>query len=234
MTVPGTSPPRIQDDWRDRYAWPTEDTCVAGLARRAVTIFLRAGCILDIMGFEGVPAENPLIVAANHLHSFDAFLMDAVFPRKILFLTRENAYRYPPVRWFLRMCGTVPIRRGQADQWSLDRSLEILRQGGVLGMFPEGRVQHDTGMAAAKTGVATLASRSGAPILPVAITGTEALVHWTRMGRRRMQMGLRVGSLLKVDAVSEPSPERLRSITDELMLRIASLLPTPYRGVYGS
>lgn len=180
-----------------------------------------------------MPPTGPLIVAANHLHSFDAFLLGAVLARRILFLARENAYRRPPLRWFLRMCGTVPIKRGQADQWSLDRSLEILRQGAVLGMFPEGRVQHDTGMAVAKTGVATLASRSGAPILPIAITGTEALVHWRRIGGRKIRVELRVGSLLKVDAVSAPRCEQLGSITDELMLRIAGLLPASYRGVYG-
>jgi 1-acyl-sn-glycerol-3-phosphate acyltransferase len=88
-------------------------------------------------------------------------------------------------------------------------------------------------MAVAKTGVATLASRSGAPILPIAITGTEALVHWRRIGGRKIRVELRVGSLLKVDAVSAPRCEQLGSITDELMLRIAGLLPASYRGVYG-
>lgn len=233
MTVPVTSPSRIQDDWRDRYEWPTEDTWVASLTRWAVSILLRAACRLDVVGFESVPATGPLIVAANHLHSFDAFLMGAVFPRKVLFLSRENAYRFPPMGWFLRMCGAFPIKRGQADQWSLDRSLEILKQGGVLGMFPEGRVQHDTGMAVAKTGVATLASRSGAPILPIAITGTDALAHWPNRGRGKMKVGLKVGSLLKVGTDPEPDPEWLRSITDELMLGIASLLPPAYRGVCG-
>ena len=223
----------IVNDWRDRYEWPTEETWVSGATRRLVAAFLRAACELETVGLETVPSTGGLIVAANHLHSFDAFLLGAVIARKILFLARENAFRLPPLRWFLRMCGTVPIRRGQADRWSLDRSLEILGQGMVLGMFPEGRVQHDTGMAAAKTGVATLACRSGAPILPIAITGTEALVHWTRIGRGKMRVGLRVGSLLKVDAVSAPSPEQLRAITDELMLSIAGLLPPSYQGVYG-
>ena len=223
----------IVDDWRDRYEWPTEETWVSGATRRLVGAFLSAACELDAIGLETVPSTGPLIIAANHLHSFDAFLLGAVVARKMLFLAREDAYRLPALRWFLRMCGTVPIKRGQADQWSLDRSLEILGQGKVLGMFPEGRVQHETGMAAAKTGVATLACRSGAPILPIAITGTEALVHWTRIGRGKMRVGLRVGSLLKVVAVSAPSPAQLRAITDELMLSIAGLLPPSYQGIYG-
>ena len=223
----------IVNDWRNGYEWPTEETWVSRATRKVVGAFIRAACELDTVGLETVPSTGGLIVASNHLHSFDAFLLGAVFASKILFLARENAYRLPPLRWFLRMCGTIPIRRGQADQWSLDRSLEILGQGKVLGMFPEGRVQHDTGMAVGKTGVATLASRSGAPILPIAITGTEALVHWMRIGRRKIQVRLRVGSLLRVDAVSAPGSEQLRSIADELMLHIAGLLPASYRGVYG-
>jgi len=196
-----------------------------------VNAFLRTACRINVVGLDSVPLTGPLIVAANHLHSFDAFLISAFFPRKILFLTRASAYRLPPVGWFLRMCGAFPIKRGQADQWSLARSLEILKQGKVLGIFPEGRVQHSTGMAKAKTGVALLACRAGASILPVAITGTELLRHWPKGGE--FELGLRFGSVMKVKANSEPSPEQLRLITDELMFRIASLLPPSYRGVYG-
>jgi 1-acyl-sn-glycerol-3-phosphate acyltransferase len=173
---------------------------------------------------------GPLIVAANHLHSFDAFLLSAFLPRKIMFLTRASAYRFPPVGWFLRMCGAFPITRGQADQWSLNWSLEVLKQGKVLGIFPEGRVQHGSGMAVAKTGVALLACKAGAPILPMSITGTELLRHWPKGGR--FAMGLRAGSVLEVEKVSEPNPEQLRLITDELMFRIARLLPPSYQGVY--
>jgi len=130
------------------------------------------------------------------------------------------------------MCGAFPIRMGQADRWSLDWSLEILKQGKVLCMYPEGRCQHSSGMIAAKTGVAFVACKAGAPILPIAITGTDLLARWPKINRRKIEMGLRVGSVLKVEKVSEPSPEQLRWITDELMYRIASLLPPSYQGVY--
>ncbi len=203
-----------------------------GITRGVVNTFLRIACKVNVDGFERVPLAGSLIVAANHLHSFDPFLVDAFFPRKVVVLARANAYRFPPLAWFLRMCGAFPIRRGQADQRALDWSLEILKLGYALGIFPEGRCQHDSGLAAAKTGVALLACRTGAPILPIAITGTEILSRWSKI-RGKIEMGLRIGSVLKLETDSEPSPERLRLITDELMFRIASLLPLAYRGVYG-
>lgn len=222
-----------EGDWRDRYEWPTEETWVEGITRWVIELFLRAACTVETAGLERVPPTGSLIVAANHLLSFDAFFVGAFFPRWILFPARASAYRFRPVGWWLRMLGAFPIRRGQGDQWTLHRSLEILKQGKVLGWFPEGRVQHDTGLATAKTGVALVACRAGAPILPVAITGTELLSDWRRIGRGEINLTLTVGSLLEVEMVSEPSPELLRMITDELMHRIAGLLPLAYRGAYG-
>ena len=220
----------IENDWRDRYEWPTEDTWLVDVARWVVNAFLRTACKVDLVGLDRVSPTGPLIVAANHLHSFDAFLVAAFFPRKLMFLARASAYRFPPVGWFLRMCGAFPITRGQADQWSLNWSLEILKQGKVVGIFPEGRCQRSNGMAVAKTGVALIAYRAGAPILPVAITGTELLRHWPKGGK--FAMGLRVGSVLEVEKIPEPNPEQLRLITDEVMYRIARLLPPSYQGVY--
>jgi 1-acyl-sn-glycerol-3-phosphate acyltransferase len=88
-------------------------------------------------------------------------------------------------------------------------------------------------MATAKTGLARVACTAGAPILPVAITGTEQLSHMQRILRGRFKLTLTVGPLLEVEQVTEPGPELLRTITDEVMSRIAGLLPTAYRGVYG-
>jgi len=221
----------MEGDWRDRYEWPTEDTWVVDITRWVVNTFLRVACELNVMGLERVPPTGPLIVAANHVHTFDSFLLGAVIPRKIMVVANAGLYAFRPVGWFLRMCGTVPVEMGRADQWSLNRSLQILKQGKVLCIYPEGSCQRHNGMITAKTGVAFLACKSGAPILPVAITGTESLLHWRRI-RGRMKMGLRVGSVLEVDRVSEPSPDQLRLITDELMFRIASMLPLSYQGVY--
>lgn len=224
---------QVESDWRDRYEWPTEHTWVFRITQWVVATFLRTACTVDVVGFERVPPTGSLIVAANHLHSFDAWFLGVWFPRKVLFMARASAYRSRPIGWWLRMIGAIPIQRGEADQWALDRSLEILKQGRVLGWYPEGHVQHDTGMATAKTGVALLACRAGAPILPVAITGTELLSHMFRIEKEKMKLTLTVGSLLEVQKVSEPTPDLLRSITDELMFRIAGLLPPAYRGVYG-
>jgi len=172
---------------------------------------------------ERIPRKGPLIVAGNHLHFCDPPLLGGVLPRYVRFMAKQEAFKFPWGLMFTTAYGAFPVNRGYLDRQALRRAELILASGGAVGMFPEGHRSHGKGLLPAFDGVALIARRSGAPILPVGIAGTEAVFK----SRPRWPITVRVG---------EPFPARagrpLAEVTREMMGRIAELLPQRYRGAY--
>jgi 1-acyl-sn-glycerol-3-phosphate acyltransferase len=178
-----------------------------------------------IEGLERVPHDGPLIVASNHLHFCDPPLLGGVLPRYVRFMAKQEAFKAPWGLLFTTAYGAFPVNRGQLDRHALRQAEAILAGGGAVGMFPEGHRSHGKGLLPGFDGVALIARRSGASILPVGIAGTEAVFKTSP----RWPIEVRVG-----EPFAARTARPLADVTREIMCHIAELLPERYRGAYAS
>jgi 1-acyl-sn-glycerol-3-phosphate acyltransferase len=219
----------------DRLPWLIRVTCA--VARILFRCFAR----VRLEGLEHVPREGALIVASNHTSNADPPLIQAwlvpALGRPVHWMAKAEALDPPVIGWYFRRIGAFGIRRGAADTEAFRLARRVLDEGRVLGAFPEGTRSHDGRLQSAKEGVALLALRTGAPVLPVGCVGTHRF--WPR-GRRLWRFGgqltLRVAEPFAVErrVLADGRKETLEEVTDRLMLRIAALLPEDDRGVYGA
>jgi 1-acyl-sn-glycerol-3-phosphate acyltransferase len=159
------------------------------VVRCLIRIYHRA----RVEGLDRVPAEGPLILVGNHLSLLDPFYIGAFFPRKIRFMAKKESFRHPVARFFLEHFRAFPVDRGKADLTSLKTAIGVLRDGEVLGMFPAGGRRETAPMRELKQGAAYLALKTGTPIVPVYIEGTDKSLPrdavWIRPHRIRIVVG---------------------------------------------
>ncbi len=197
-----------------------------------MNVLLFAFSDLQFTGRENVPASGPLIIVSNHLNLIDPPTLGAVIPRKIVFMAKEELFHQPIMSTVVKSYGAFPVKRNKPDRQALTQAQRILAQGGVLGIFPEGRRSRQTGLQRAEAGIALIAARSQAPILPVAITGTEAIsgLGWML---RRPPIRLNIGHPFHLpETAKRLDSAKLSATADYIMYRVAELLPLKYRGVY--
>ncbi|HID88058.1 MAG TPA: 1-acyl-sn-glycerol-3-phosphate acyltransferase [Anaerolineae bacterium] len=185
-----------------------------------------------VTGLENVPRTGPLIVAINHTSFLDPLLVGVFIPREVTMMGKAELFRIPVFGLIARLYGAFPVRRGEIDRGALRRAMEVLQEGGALMMAPEGTRGGTEQLQRGRHGVTMIALRTGAAILPVAIWGPKRFP--TNLARlRRTRVGMAVGEpfTLKKGA-GKPSREEVRAMTDEIMYRLAALLPPEVRGVY--
>jgi 1-acyl-sn-glycerol-3-phosphate acyltransferase len=198
------------------------------LLRIVLSILLR----LDIAGLENTPPEGPLIVAVNHTSFLDPLLGMVFIPRTVFPLGKIELFEKRFVGWIFPAYGVIPIRRGTIDREAITRSLRLLRNGGVLLVAPEGTRSDDGRLQQGRNGSAVLAARTDASILPVAIWGVMDFEANIRR-LRRTHAHMTVGPAFKIKDGNRRIPrDQLDTVTDEIMFRIAALLPVEHRGVY--
>lgn len=219
----------------DRVTWFERLTHLTG--RTLTRCFTR----VRIEGLAGgrLPTEGPLIVASNHLSNVDPVVIGSwlgpALGRRIHWLGKQEVLEVPIIGWALIQNGVFGIRRGAADVEAFRLAKRILDEGHVLVVFPEGTRSPTAGLQEAKDGLAVLALRTGAPILPVAISGSERF--WPR-SRRLFRPGgrvtMRVGTPFRLEPPKPGEDRRAvqHAATIETMRRIAELLPPENRGVY--
>jgi len=198
--------------------------------RRVVGWLTRALMQVEVTGLDRLPHSGAFIVATNHLHAFDAAIVFALLPMRIVFYAADKFRRIPGVRWFLKHAGdAIYVARGQSDRVAVLRALEVLRSGGRLAIAPEGGVSRP-GLGRGKIGTAYLAVQAGVPVVPIVLYGQEQPFRtWLRL--RRVRAHMHVGEPLVFPA-GRARMKELETYTDELMGALARMLPPGYRGVY--
>jgi len=203
-------------------------------ARWFVQSFFRVLSRMDVRGRENIPLTGPLIVAANHMHVFDLPIVFSVIPRRQTVFA-ANKWQGKFAGWLMQVfADAIFVERGEPDRQAIAKALEVVQQGGALGVAPEGTRSRTGGLIEGKPGTVYLASRSGAPILPVVIWGQDRAMHdWAHLRRAEIHVRIARPMTLPLGAEHARSVE-LASYTDLLMLTLARMLPQEYRGVYAS
>lgn len=187
---------------------------------------------LEVEGEDNIPPHGPYIMATNHLSVFDTAVIMDVCPHKVRALAADKHRCNPVYAPLLLMAGCIWVKRGEVDRHALQEALNVLEQGGVMGLAPEGtRAREEYALQRGKRGTAYLAARAGVPILPIGLAGTEKIKeNLPRL--RRTQVAVRVGEPFQLPVSGRVGRPKLREYTDAIMYKIAELLPEEYRGVY--
>ena len=189
---------------------------------------------IEINGIEKLPPGN-VIVAANHLGRLDTAALLCILDREDIIMPVAEKYRDHPLYGAIgRAANAIWLNRFDADYTAFRQILDRMKQGGLLVIAPEGTRSKTEALQEGKMGVAFLASKSGYPVLPVAVTGTEDrgilenLKHF-----RRSRITATAADLMYIEIPKGAGREEaMRKATDEIMCQIAALLPEKYRGVY--
>jgi len=186
----------------------------------------RALVRLTVNGLANVPRSGGLLLVMNHLGDADPIMVIGFTPRDLEVIGKSEILWWPLAGQIAWAYGMIAVRRGEPDRATLKSAVNILKLGRALLIAPEGRESKTQGLQPGKGGAAFLALQSQAPLLPVAITGTDkTYAHWLRL--RRPYVTLTFGAPFDLP----PGCSR-REAADLIMRRIAELLPPEYRGVY--
>lgn len=192
-------------------------------------------CRIDAPDIQSMPQRGPLIAISNHTGQLEvAVFFGQLQPRPITAWAKMEAWDNAFLNWLFNLWGLIPIRRGEGDTSALRKALKALEKGYIFGIAPEGTRNWTGKLQRAHPGAVMLATHSGATILPVAHWGGENflknLAHF-----RRTDFHIRVGKpfRLRLDGV-KITREIRQQIADEMMIRLAELLPPAYRGAYES
>ena len=196
----------------------------------------------QVEGVDNVPRSGAAILASNHLSAADWIFMPLSLRRRVTFLAKNEYFTGSGVKGFLQRAfftgaGQVPIDRTSASaaENAIQTGLRILRQGKLLGIYPEGTRSPDGRLYRGKTGVARTAIETGAPVVPVAMVYRPRKLPFG-LGRRLLAVEVRFGRPLDFSRYEGLSGDRFveRSITDEVMYEIMTLSGQEYVDVYGA
>jgi len=205
---------------------------------------LRAAFRPWVEGLENVQQEGPAILASNHLSFSDSFFMPVMVPRRVTFLAKAEYFTTPGLRgWasraFFAGAGQVPIDRDDPDaaRAALTTGVRVLREGKLLGIYPEGTRSPDGRLYRGKTGVARMALEAGVPVIPCVMVNTDKIQPTgRRFPRLRPRPGVRFGKPLDFSRYEGMAGDRFveRSMTDEIMYELMLLSGQEYVDVYAA
>ena len=199
------------------------------LAKLCFTAFAR----WEVEGREAVPPSGGLIVVSNHLSNADSPILVASIPRRLQFMAKRGLFVNPIASAFLTSVGVHPLEAVGVE--ALRWYLELLKRDRSVVLFPEGTRSRGVGMNRGKPGVAYIAAKSRAAILPVGIVGTERIRGFWRIAFPLCHVGVRIGDPFTLPEVEgRLTRPLLEHMADIIMSRVANLLPEDYRGYYAT
>lgn len=170
-------------------------------------------------GSEHVPRSGPLLLAANHRSFLDPFVIGALTQRPVYYVAKRELFAKRWQAWVLGALGAFPIDRGAGDAEAMATARAILRRGDCVVIFPEGTRVRTGPLGAPRRGVGRLALETGAPVVPVAVLGTDAVRRGWRIRPRKIR--LRCGAPVRFPEVAAPSPALGAAVTERIWARIA-------------
>lgn len=180
---------------------------------------------IRVIGRENVPMHGPVLVTANHLSHLDPPLTAVAVRRALNFMAKDGLFRVPLLGWLIRSVGAFPVRRGENDSESIRRAIELLKEGLAVLIFPEGTRGDARTLGEISPGVAMLAKRANAVVLPVAVVGTNQSLPRGASWPRRRRLFVRIGKPFRYDEAATGNSERERreSFARYLSLRLVEL-----------
>ena len=197
---------------------------------------------IRVEGLENVPTTGPAIIAANHLSFLDSFFIPLVVKRrKVTYLAKADYFKSWKTKWFFHGVGQISCERtgGSKSQQSLEIALDVLKDGNLLGIYPEGTRSPDGYLYKGRTGVARLALTAKVPVIPVGLIGTdEVMPKEAKLPRLTGRLGVKIRFGKPLDFSRFEGRERdrfaLRSVTDEILFEIMELSGQEYKDEYAS
>ncbi len=184
------------------------------LARAILQPFFLVYFRMKRIGMEHIPTDGPLIIAANHRSFMDPWVIGMLLRRPVYYVAKTELFAGPVRAWLLSSLGAFPVDRGQGDRDAMDAARRILERGDVVVIFPEGTRTRPGPLGNPKRGVGRLALQTGAPVVPVALIGTEAIRRGWRI--RPHKIRARAGRPLRFPTVDEPSASLARAVTQRI------------------
>ncbi len=201
--------------------------------RQVIDVLFRLLTRMEITGAEHIPAEGGCLLVTNHISRLDTPALLVSAQRRIYPLAADKYKNFPVFNWLLNISEAIWINRTEFDREALLKSIDVLKRGDVLGIAPEGTRSPSGTLQKAKSGVTFLAARTGVPIVPVGITGTNTMLKdFSRL--RRMRICVRFGEAFYLPKYGKLAADELDATTDLIMGRLAALLPPSHRGVYAA
>ena len=202
--------------------------------RGVIAFLVRNLTRLEVQGRDLVPDQGPYILTANHLHWMDSPVLLTVMPHPARVFAGEKWANRFLIGFLLKSVNAIFVHRGEVDRKALREALATLKAGGVLGMAPEGTRSKTGGLQRGRSGAAYLAFHSEVTLAPVVCTGQEHTIS-SLLRLRRARVRVVFGPPFTPPPVEgKVTSAHLDSFTEEIMYRLAALLPPEYRGVYAN
>ncbi len=175
---------------------------------------------VEYVGAENIPEEGGFILASNHINALDPVAIGlGIEKRQLHFMGKKELFENPIAKCFLTKLNGFPIVRGAADTAALDYAIRVVKEGNILGIFPEGTRSKDYKPARAKSGVAVIANRAKAPVLPVSIYTSDEL-------KKHTKVTVRFGEIIPYENLGmddEPTREQTKACAKMIMGEIVKL-----------
>lgn len=204
------------------------------VCRLTIAPLIQATWRVRVKGGEHIPKKGPAVLASNHLSFLDHFILPLATWRTIYFISKAEHFEQPVKSWFFKRWGVIPLKRGAGDQDAFERALQVLREGELFGIYPEGTRSLDGKLHKGRTGVARIAIMAQAPIIPAAMVGTFQAMPKGQNKPRFNKLEVRLGPPIDVSPYygQENDREVLRFVTDEVMRAIQRISGQEYVDEY--